>query len=638
MTSPRGDRVRDGEITAFYDTWTGHFLADYVYGNPRAEAAIRHIVAQIPRGAKRIADVGCGIGWSTWEIRRHFPNAFVQGIDLSQKAIEAAISLFGDANVSFSVGDISQLPQIQDGAFDTIVLGDVYEHIPKNRRPQFRATLRTSLAKGGRVILTFPSVGHQDFLRHNAGCGLQPVDEDVTFDDVRELAEGLDGRIACYKHVSIWKASDYVHASIASSGSGESEPTGPAAKFKPEPVHTRSARVSSRLNARVSREGMVLANRGGLVVCVISPNASAYSETFIRAHIEGLAATVRVLHGGWFPTQTEDGSPLLSGRIGSRAVRACARRLLRRPPEYFSARALARFLASSGVEVVLAEYGPTGVAVRDACARADIPLVVHFHGFDAYHQPTLQTHGSAYARMFEDAAAVVAVSRDMERALLALGARRERLFYNPYGVDTTLFASGEPAAAPPAFVAVGRFVEKKAPQLVVLAFAEVWRACPEARLLMVGDGPLLGATQQLARALDLGNAVEFLGPRAHADVATIMRRARAFVQHSVVATDGDSEGTPVAVLEAGAAGVPVVATRHGGIPDAVVSGETGLLVDEGDVRAMARCMLQLAKDPQLAGRLGDAARVRICAEFSVEKAMNGLLRILEDARGLRARQ
>jgi colanic acid/amylovoran biosynthesis glycosyltransferase len=223
------------------------------------------------------------------------------------------------------------------------------------------------------------------------------------------------------------------------------------------------------------------------------------------------------------------------------------------------------------------------------------------------------------------------VSRDMERALLSLGAKRERLFYNPYGVDTTVFTAAPPAAVPPVFVAVGRFVEKKAPHLVVLAFAEVRNACPDARLLMVGDGPLLGATQHLARALGLGDAVEFLGPRAHAEVAAIMRQARAFVQHSVIAGDGDSEGTPVAILEAGAAGLPVVATRHGGIPDAVVSGQTGLLVDEGDVHAMAQCMVRLAIDPTLAARLGSAARERICAEFSMDKATAGLLRILEGA-------
>jgi glycosyltransferase involved in cell wall biosynthesis len=149
---------------------------------------------------------------------------------------------------------------------------------------------------------------------------------------------------------------------------------------------------------------------------------------------------------------------------------------------------------------------------------------------------------------------------------------------------------------------------------------------------MVGDGPLWGATQHLARALNVADAIEFLGPRPHAEVAAIMRRARAFVQHSVVAADGDAEGTPVAVLEAGATGLPVIATRHGGIPDVVLSGDTGFLVDERDIGAMAGHMIQLATHPLLADRLGRAARQRICAEFSASRATETLLQILEAAR------
>jgi colanic acid/amylovoran biosynthesis glycosyltransferase len=386
------------------------------------------------------------------------------------------------------------------------------------------------------------------------------------------------------------------------------------------------------------RDAMSSARQAGVLsVCVARPNEFAYSETFIQAHLDRLPAHVTALHGGGLPMQREDGRPILSPNLGARVFRAAARRLLKLSTSHFETRALARFLAKNGIEVVLAEYGPTGVAMLDSCARAAVPLVVHFHGFDAYHRPTLQTYGHAYRRLFGAAAAVVAVSRDMEKALLSLGARRERLFYNPYGVDTSFFAGGNPNAAGPVFVAIGRFVEKKAPHLVVLAFAEAWKACPAARLIMVGDGPLLGATQHLARALDVAGAIEFLGARHHSEVPAIMRNARAFVQHSVIAADGDAEGTPVAVLEAGAAGLPVVATRHGGIPDAVVSGETGLLVDEGDVSAMATCMVQLAKDPQLAFRLGSAARDRICAEFSMEKATRALLRILEDARSSRER-
>jgi glycosyltransferase involved in cell wall biosynthesis len=110
-----------------------------------------------------------------------------------------------------------------------------------------------------------------------------------------------------------------------------------------------------------------------------------------------------------------------------------------------------------------------------------------------------------------------------------------------------------------------------------------------------------------------------------------MRGAQAFVQHSVVAPDGDSEGTPVSVIEAGACGLPVVATRHGGIPDVVIDGETGLLVDEGDVAGMAERMQRLLKEPHTAGLLGKRAREHIQSHYSHTDSIEKLSRLLNSA-------
>ena len=112
-----------------------------------------------------------------------------------------------------------------------------------------------------------------------------------------------------------------------------------------------------------------------------------------------------------------------------------------------------------------------------------------------------------------------------------------------------------------------------------------------------------------------------------------MKRARAFVQHSIRPSSGDSEGTPVGVVEAGASGLPVVATRHGGIKDVVVEEETRLLVDEGDVDAMALHMTRLAADPSLAGHLGAAGRDRIAARYGMDARIELLWGILQDAAG-----
>src|SRR5262249_12100803 len=131
-------------------------------------------------------------------------------------------------------------------------------------------------------------------------------------------------------------------------------------------------------------------------------------------------------------------------------------------------RILTRYLRSNQVNVVLAEYGPTGVSVMDACRYARIPLVVHFHGFDAYHFPTLGKYGRAYQRMFSAAVALVAVSHDMEQQLIALGAPSEKVHYVPYGVDPSIFYGANPLSSEPLFVAFGRFVNKKGPHLTIL--------------------------------------------------------------------------------------------------------------------------------------------------------------------------
>ncbi len=180
------------------------------------------------------------------------------------------------------------------------------------------------------------------------------------------------------------------------------------------------------------------------------------------------------------------------------------------------------------------------------------------------------------------------------------------------------------------FVAVGRFVSKKAPYLTILAFAEVLRVYPEAKLRMIGDGPLLGVCRSIVTGMGLERSVELLGPQPHDVVAMEMQQARAFVQHSIVADDGDSEGTPVAVLEAGASGLPVVATRHAGISDVVIHEQTGLLVEEHDVAGMSRAMLRLIRDPEESRRLGIAARHRIESHFSMDASINRLWQIIRN--------
>jgi glycosyltransferase involved in cell wall biosynthesis len=367
---------------------------------------------------------------------------------------------------------------------------------------------------------------------------------------------------------------------------------------------------------------------GKKILCVLSPRENAYSQTFVQAHKKYLPATIKSLYAKDYENFSDDNGPLVRPELAGRLSRALQRKLLKVDSQFFQQRAMAKFLEDNKVDAILAEFGPTATLVMEACDQMNVPLIAHFHGFDAYRQKTLETFGRRYPQLFEIANAIVAVSRDMQAQLIKLGAPAEKVHYNSCGVEPSVFKGADPLHSPPVFVAVGRFVNKKAPHLTVLAFKATLENCPDARLVMIGDGPLWEACRQITMSLGLSGAVELQGVRSQADVARTMQQARAFVQHSITTHDGDSEGTPVAVLEAGASGLPVVSTQHAGIKDAVIHEKTGFLVAEGDIARMAEHMTRLAKDPQLAAQLGKAGREWVSSEYSMEKSINTLWSII----------
>lgn len=357
---------------------------------------------------------------------------------------------------------------------------------------------------------------------------------------------------------------------------------------------------------------------------------NAWSETFIAAHIDRLQERVLVLSDG-HPPRMADGAPILVPTDTMDRMRSLVERKVQgvHEAERLQRRTVA-LLRERKVQVLLAEYGNMGETMVDICRAAGVPLVAHFHGYDAHRYNEALEAGN-YARLFAQAKAVVAVSRSMERRLLDLGAPREKVFYNCYGIDVERFKEGAPRDAPPHFLAVGRFVDKKAPILTLLAFSKVVAHRPKARLTMVGHGPLWEACYQLVAALGLQDNVELGGIQSQERIAELLRGSRAFVQHSVVTGDGDSEGTPLAVLEAMATGIPVVATRHAGIADVVAHEQRGLLCAERDVDTMAANMLRLVDDEALAGTMGRAGRTYVEQHHRVEDRIASLQGILDAA-------
>lgn len=362
-------------------------------------------------------------------------------------------------------------------------------------------------------------------------------------------------------------------------------------------------------------------------VAIVSQVLGTYSETFIQTHVDRLPYEILTLHGVALD-QVSDGS-LRKEALFERLWRYPIRKMGSFNDAKFLVQRQDRWFRKKGIEVVLAEYGPTGAMILPACLQAGVPLVTHFHGYDAHNRETLRENRERYSRLFAESAAVVGVSQSMVRQLVSVGAPRDRVHYIPYFVDQAQFGAIDPSRGGKSVLSVGRFVEKKAPHLTLLAFSEVLKSIPEARLEMAGEGPLLGPCRWLAKALGISEAVVFHGAKSHDWVQKAMQRARLFVQHSVEAGNGDSEGTPVAILEAQCCGLPVVATRHTGICDVVAEGKTGFLCEEGDYRAMSARMIDVLqmKDDELIA-MSNSARQRIRTHFGKEQTLDRLAGLL----------
>lgn len=366
-------------------------------------------------------------------------------------------------------------------------------------------------------------------------------------------------------------------------------------------------------------------------IALITPMYNQYSETFIQGHINGLKGNVQVLHGGTLPSMVGVDNYLLDFSLPKRIYRKAASILFNIKYEDFLAKAVRKYLQENKIQLVFAEYGLVAADVSDICNELNIPLIAHFHGYDAFKYEVLDEYLLRYKKMFKSVRYIVAVSENMKQQLVKLGADEKRIEVIPCGANTEKFKPVENCCSSDYFLFVGRFVDKKAPHHTITAFGEVVKKCPAARLKMVGDGPLLEKSVQLASTLGIKDKVEFCGTRSSDEVSGLMANALAYVQHSVIPEDGDSEGMPVAVMEAGAAGIPVVSTRHAGIPEVVIEGETGFLVDEHDVSAMAGYMEQLFNDRSMARKFGAAARERINEKFSLSVSIGKLNELVDKA-------
>ena len=363
-------------------------------------------------------------------------------------------------------------------------------------------------------------------------------------------------------------------------------------------------------------------------LCFTRSNKYSHSETFIDNEIKALQPKI-LIYEGWYPSVLPNEKSFLPFPFNFLFVRGGMRNVFPKIYHSLYTRFLATFLTKNKIDVLLANYGPMGVTLIDACERAKIKMVVHFYGFDATEYKTLDIYKDKYANLFKRVDSIVVVSNDMKMQLHKLGADLSKIYVNPCGVRTNQFFGAEPETKPPVFITVGRFTPKKSPQSTIKAFAEVIKKVPDARMVMVGDGELWEESKLLANELKVADKIEFRGKQSPSEIVKLFQQSRVFLQHSMLAPSGDSEGTPVAILDASASGLPIISTRHAGIKEAVLHGKTGFLVEEGDWKSMGDYMTQLVQDPILCGQMGRNAREHMEENYEMDKLLQTLKEILE---------
>lgn len=292
-----------------------------------------------------------------------------------------------------------------------------------------------------------------------------------------------------------------------------------------------------------------------------------------------------------------------------------------------TSRKIARLFRRKRIRLIHARFGNAGVRMLSVKRRLRIPLLTSFHGFDL---PAKRKRRKSYHRklpvLFRVGDKFTVPSRHMKRKLIRWGCPRHKIKIMYSGIDVSKFqyTLREPKRDHIVIIGVGRLHPKKGFHILLKAFRKVHKMHPSTRLIIVGDGSERRRLKRMISKYRLKRSVHLKGHVSHRRLARMLAKADIFCLPSLTTRDGNQEGIPNSIKEALATGMPVISTRHGGIPELVGHGKEGFLVPERNVKQLAKRLMQLINQPELRQDMGRSGRAKVERYFNSAKQVKRL--------------
>ena len=281
--------------------------------------------------------------------------------------------------------------------------------------------------------------------------------------------------------------------------------------------------------------------------------------------------------------------------------------------------ALRGILDKANVQLLHIYFGHIAVHLMPLIKTWPRPTVVSFHGADVLVELDKPAYRQATQEMLQSVRRIFVRSESLRRALLGLTDDADKIAIMRAGIPLEEFPCrlrATPGNGEWRLLQTGRLIEKKGVATSLHAFAEFAKVFPGAQFVVAGDGPMLPELKELARTLQVNDKVSFPGFVAQEQLRELLYHSHIFLHPSQLGTDGNQEGVPNSMLEAMATGLPVFATNHGGIPEAISNGLTGILVSERDHVALAGELIQAAQQPERLWQLGRAGAESVAQKFN----------------------